>query len=70
MTQTELIEMERRGERIPRQPHSLHDAQKGGHCTHPHGWRTIVCDGTSDVCECPDCGGHSVMACNFDDDYS
>ena len=73
MTKTELIAMARRGERIPKQPHSLHDAEvhkSAGPCRHPHGWRTIVCDGTDDVCECPDCGAQRVMACNFDDDFS
>lgn len=70
MTASELVEMERRGERIPRQPHSLHDVRKPGACEHSHGWRTIVCDGISDVCECPDCGAHIVTACNFDEEFS
>jgi len=64
-----LIQQAKRGERIPRQPESLHDEQKPGPCPHKHGWRTIVCNSVEDVVECPDCGAQRVMICNFDDDF-
>jgi hypothetical protein len=69
MTQTELIAMVRRGERIPRQRCSLHDCEsdKGNHLHH---WRVIVCDGEQDVCECLHCGKQSVFKCDFDEEYA
>lgn len=67
MTNNELIAMAKRGERIPRQPHSLHDSVRPGRCDHYHGWRTIVCNFEDDVVECPDCGEQRVMKCNFDE---
>ena len=69
-TQTELIQMAERGERIPKQDYSLHNFKKPGPCSHAQGWRTIVCDGNKDVCECSFCGKQRVMRCNFDDEYS
>ena len=70
MTQNELIQMALRGERLPRQEHSLHDARKDIECIHNGFWRCIVCDGDKDVCECSRCGEQRVMSCNFDDDYA
>ena len=70
MTQTELIQMAERGERIPRQECSLYDYESLGPCSHERGWRTIVCDGDRDVCECPLCGKQKVMRCNFDEEYA
>jgi hypothetical protein len=69
MTQTELIELFKRDRRIPRQRCSLHDNEnKTLKCPHPH-WRTIVCNGEQDICECHTCGAQRLMSCNFDDDY-
>jgi len=70
MTPTELIEMAERGERIPRQPYSLHDEEIYGPCSHERGWRTIVCNKEKDVCECPLCGRQRIMRCNFDEEYT
>lgn len=39
-------------------------------CEHQRGWRTIVCNGDKDVCECPICGKQRVMRCNFDEEYA
>ena len=49
--------------------HSLHAAEKdiGPHTCH---WRTIECDGETDVVECSKCGKQRTAPCNFDDDYS
>jgi hypothetical protein len=69
--QSELIELFKRERRIPRQRHSLHDAEnKSLNCTHPHGWRIIVCDGSEDVGECQTCGQQRLLCCHFDDDYA
>lgn len=68
MTQTELIKMEQIGQRIPRQPHSLFDAEMSIR-EHLHNWRTIVCDGDNDVLECSLCGKHRVDTCDFDEEY-
>lgn len=67
-TDTELIEMAKRGERIPRQKHSLHDEQMHGPCDH-RDWRVILCNEEDDVLECQRCGAQRVTKCNFDDDY-
>lgn len=69
MSPKDLIEMAKRGERIPRQPHSLHDERKDIQCPH-RTWRVIVCDNEHDVCECLNCGEQRLMACNFDDEYA
>jgi hypothetical protein len=71
MTQTELIEKARRGERITKAdaPNSIIDAKKDVG-EHRHNWRPIVCDSDHDVCECGDCGEQRVFVCNFDDDMS
>lgn len=70
LTQTQLIEMAERGERIPRQRYSLHEQQIRIDCRHEKGWRPIVCNGDKDVCECRTCGAQAVFACNFDKDFS
>ena len=49
---------------------SLHQELKPGPCSHSHGARTIACDNVLDVIECPDCGKQSVVACNFDEEFS
>lgn len=71
MTQTELIEKARRGERITRadSPFSLFE-KKEDIGQHRKNWRPIVCDNDHDVCECSDCGEQRVFPCNFDDDMS
>lgn len=69
MTKDELIEMAKRGKRIPPQPHSLHDWAKDIG-SHEHHWRVIVCDGETDVRECLHCGAQSVASCDFDEDYA
>ena len=70
-TTAQLIEMARRGERIPRQPHSLHDQVKPGVCiSHHSSWRTIVCDGDNDIVECYHCGDQRLVSCNFDEDFA
>ena len=69
MTAEELIEMAISGKRIPKQPCALHNSRKTMYCYHNRGWRTIVCNGEKDVCECPICGGQKVMRCNFDEEY-
>lgn len=70
MNATELIEMAKRGERIPRQPHSLHAEQQPGDCSHRAEWRCIVCNEIEDIMECPICGAHRVTTCNFDEEMS
>lgn len=39
-------------------------------CQGVHNWRTIVCDGETDVVECRRCGLQKETACNFDDEYN
>ena len=40
-------------------------------CKGNHGeWRTISCDGDTDVKECSDCGKQKITSCDFDKDYS
>ena len=35
-----------------------------------HHWRTVACDGESDVIECSICGKQLLVQCNFDEDCS
>lgn len=32
-------------------------------------WRTVACDGDTDVVECSRCGKQRLAACDFDDEY-
>lgn len=82
MTQRELIEKHRRGERITKadSKYSCFEAvdleRQRAHCIgRGHSWRPIVCgrdaDGDErDVCECGGCGEQREMSCNFDEDCS
>jgi hypothetical protein len=33
-------------------------------------WRTVKCDGDTDIIECARCGKQKPARCNFDDEYS
>ena len=53
--------------------HTLYDAPTGTHCQERgfnHQWRTVECDGETDVVECAYCGDQHTVACNFDEEYS
>lgn len=70
MTQKELIEKVRCGERIHTE-FSIHEKEQKP-CKHNmHMWRVIVCDDSEwDVVECWRCGMQKISRCNFDEDYS
>ena len=62
--QAEAIAAARAGQRV-KTAHSLFpDEYTPPICAHLHGWRTIACDGTTDVVECPDCGAQEIAGCN------
>ena len=65
MTQTQLIEKARAGKRIHTR-YSMHIRQKPGACTHPRGFRVIVCDGDHDLVECVESGCQRLKRCRFD----
>lgn len=71
MTAKEAIGAVNAGERAIT-PHSLHTevVPNSQFCTHPKGWRTIACDGETDVVECPKCGRQWTEICNFDEEYT
>ena len=74
MEDRQAIEVARRGERVDTN-YSYHKAEKetaicyGAKSHFYHHWRTIACDGETDVVECSDCGRQAVCACNFDEQY-
>jgi hypothetical protein len=68
MTTAEAIEAVRRGERVAGE-YSIHAAIKPPICVNHH-WRTLFCDGTTDVVECSVCGVQDVAVCNFDEEYA
>lgn len=51
---------------------SLHEAEDVTKC--PEGkhalWRTVACDGVTDVIECSRCGQQRTTSCTFDEDFS
>jgi len=53
--------------------HSIHEAENPARCPggiHLGTWRTLTCDGVTDVVECPRCGRQKSVPCNFDEEYS
>ncbi len=77
LSQRELVEKFRRGERITKadSEYSMFDAtdtQRQETCrTRGHSWRVIVCwDSDTDINECTNCGHQIATACNFDEDMS
>jgi len=76
MTQQDLVEKFRRGERITRSDaeYSMFDAEdleKAKRCGYQHDWRCIVCwDSEYDIDECRSCGKQSIHRCTFDDDFA
>lgn len=75
METSEAIEAVRRRQRVGG-PHSLHAAalpveQMLKVCPgFNHQWRTLFCDGDTDVVECYRCGIQDLARCNFDDEYA
>lgn len=50
---------------------ALHDKETSGICQPgDHAWRTVRCDGVTDVVECHKCGRQEWSPCNFDDDFA
>lgn len=76
LSQRELVEKHRRGERITKAEaeysmFDAEDAEKAKQCGHHHSWRCIVCwDSEADIDECRNCGRQVEHACNFDEDMS
>lgn len=35
-----------------------------------HDWRTVACDGDTDVIECRHCGDQRTCKCDFDEDFA
>jgi hypothetical protein len=70
LTDEQLIKRADAGERIVSK-HTLFpiDHQPTLNCGHPHGWRTVACDGDRDVVECSVCGRQWIERCNFDEEY-
>ena len=66
-SEAEAIAAAKRGERIKTE-HSMFDKPTGEPCPH-RGWRTIACDGSTDVVECPNCGVQKTAVCNFDEEF-
>jgi hypothetical protein len=70
MTTAEAVEAVRRGERVAG-PHSIHEGEDPGGCPgFNHRWRTLFCDGATDVVECSRCGRQQLARCNLDDEYA
>ena len=52
---------------------SLHEHEDAAKCPggiHALPWRTLTCDGETDIVECSRCGKQREMRCNFDEDYA
>ena len=70
MTAAQAIEAVRSGVRVAG-PYSIHQAETPGRCPgFNHRFRTLFCDGTTDVVECAVCGRQQTAVCNFDDEYA
>ncbi len=70
MTDAEAIAAVRRGERVSG-PYSLHPASKAERCWLPRcTYRTLFCDGDTDVVECSVCGHQRLARCTFDEDFA
>jgi len=75
VTQRQLVEKFRRGERITKADteHSLVEAideERREICrAHGHRWRVIVCwDSEADICECTNCGEQIETSCSLDEE--
>jgi hypothetical protein len=69
MNHKEAVEAVRRGDRAAG-PHSLHAVTIPPCPGFNHHWRTLFCDGETDVVECSRCGIQQVAPCNFDEEYA
>ncbi len=70
MTDSQAIAAARRGERVAGK-HSLHAQAQPLLCPGSnHDWRTLFCDGETDVVECSRCGQQGLTECNFNEDYA
>lgn len=49
---------------------SLHAEEDPSKCHGVHCWRTIVCDGETDVIECSRCGKQALSKCDFDEEFA
>lgn len=68
MTDQEAIEAVRRGERVAG-THSLHTTETPDPLCR-HSYRTLFCDGDTDVVECLTCGLQRLARCTFDEDFA
>jgi DNA-directed RNA polymerase subunit RPC12/RpoP len=50
--------------------HTLMGAESPDSWKCAHRWRTVACDGETDVIECPRCGKQMLARCDFDDEYA
>lgn len=69
-TTAEWLEIVRSGGRVTNH-HTRHAEEDSSKCPTSHGvWRTLVCDGETDVIECERCGKQRIARCNFDEEYA
>lgn len=70
MTDTEAIQAVRDGNRAEIVD-SIHPAENPASalCLHSY-WRSIACDGETDVVECASCGRQRLAKCDFNEEYS
>ena len=71
MTDKQAIEAARLGRRVLT-PYTLFAANPSSELAAgcPHNWRTVACDGDTDVVECSKCGLQRLASCNFDEDMA
>lgn len=70
LSDAEAIEIVRRGGRAITK-HSLHESENAASaiCRHLR-WRSIACDGKTDVIECAACGRQRLAKCDFDEEFA